>query len=266
MVLRQCVFNSDNQHTSHRFTGEILLVQATFTRQKRELAKAAGLLEKLRAQEVRTVTKSPTRETLEETREAYVDFPPEVIARQVFEVVERVVTEHGSRQRANSRNTGHFAWCGVEADLTVPQLRALQDVHGLISDLVNRLPRRNPKFIPNTMVDGRPAFAHREVEIFRTETKYVPYEEDSSTRVRTYEQQVKILDHITQTVEIDYGLEVGLLERLRSLAGDLKTAIQVAIDDANAKGQENDPVLEAVIRGVRKVLDDALPQSNASPA
>lgn len=237
------------------------MVQATFTRQKRELAKAATLLEKIRAQEVRLIKRSPQGEVLEESREAYVDFAPEQIARQVLDVVERVVSQHGARQRANSQNTGRFEWCGVDANLTVPQLRALQDVQGLLSDLVIRLPRRNPKLVTNRTVDGRPAFAHTAVEQFRTEVKYVPFEEDTTTRVRTYAEERKVLETTTQTVEIDYGIEIAILERLRELAGDLKTAIQVAIDEANAKGHETDPVLEGVIKGVRKVFDDLLPKS-----
>lgn len=240
------------------------MVQATFTRQKRELAKAASLLEKLRAQEVRTVTKSPDGKVLEESRDTYVDFAPEQIAREVLDIVERVVAQHGARQQANSKNAGRFSWAGVEADLTVPQLRALQDVAGVIAETVNRLPRRNPKVIPNATVDGWPAFEHREVEHFRTETKYVPFEEDTTTRVRTYAEEHQVVDYKTQTVEVDYGLEVVAVERLRELAGDLRTSIQVAIDDANNKGHDNDPLLEEVIKGIREVFDKALPAAQAS--
>lgn len=242
------------------------MVQSTFTRQKRELSKAAALLEKIRAQEVRTLTKSPEGQTLEESRDSYVDVAPEEIARQVLDVVERVVAQHGARQQANSHNTGRFVWNGVAADLTVPQLRAVQDVAGLIAELVHRLPRRNPKVISNATVDGRPAFAHREVEHFRKETRYVPYEEDSTTRVRTYSEEFKVLDHKTQTLEIDYGLEVAVLERLKELSGDLKTAIQVAIDDANAKGQKNDPVLEKLIADVRQVFEKLIPNAGSAKA
>ena len=48
--------------------------------------------------------------------------------------------------------------------------------------------------------------------------------------------------------------------RRAALVGDLKTSIQVAIDEANTKGQENDPVLEKVIAGIRGVIDSHLPQ------
>jgi hypothetical protein len=240
------------------------MVQSTFTRQKRELSKAASLLERIRAQEVRTLVKTPEGRTLEESRDSYVDIAPEEIARQVFDVVERVVAQHGARQQANSRNTGCFSWNGVNAELTVPQLRALQDVAGLIAELVHRLPRRNPKVVSNLTVDGRPAFAHREVEHFRREVRYVPYEEGNTTRVRTYEEEFQILDYKTQTVEIDFGFDVVLLERLKELSGDLKTAIQVAIDDANAKGQKEDPVLEKVISEVRQVFQNLLPDPNSA--
>ncbi|WP_013630022.1 hypothetical protein [Rubinisphaera brasiliensis] len=102
------------------------MVQPTFTRQKRELAKAAALLEQIRSQEVREILRSPDGEVLEVTRKAYVDTPPEEIAKQVFAIAERVVAQHGARQKANSKNTGSFEWMGIKADLTVPQLRALQ--------------------------------------------------------------------------------------------------------------------------------------------
>lgn len=240
------------------------MVQQTFTRQKHELAKAAAMLEKIRAQEVRQILRSPSGDVLEVTRESYVDFPPEAIARQVLEIAERVVAQHGARQQANSRNTGHFAWCGIEADLTVPQLRALQDACGLLSDLSTRLPRRNPKMVANTTVDNRPACARRPVENRRRKTRYVPYEEGSTTRVRTYETHVDVLVTTTQQVEIDFGLEIEVIERLKGLVGDLKIAVQVAIDDANSKGHQNDSVLERVIAGIREKLDSVLPVCEVS--
>ena len=193
------------------------MVQTTFTRQKRELAKAAALLERLRAQEVRKILRDSDGKVIETKRDAYVDTLPQEIARQVLDIAQRVVSEHGTRQKANSRNTGRFVWGGVEAELTVPQLRALQDVSALLSELVTRLPRRNPRLMPNTEVDGRPAFAHREEKHYRREIKFVPFEEDTSTRVRTYEEPHDILDHTTQTVEIDFGLEVAALEKLQEL-------------------------------------------------
>ncbi|MEY3457982.1 MAG: hypothetical protein RL215_1139 [Planctomycetota bacterium] len=240
------------------------MVQQTFTRQKHEMAKAVAFLEKIRAQEVRQVLRSPDGEVLEVTRDSYVDFPPEVIARQVLAIAEQIVVQHGARQQANSRNTGRFAWCGIEADLTVPQLRALQDVCGLLSDLSNRLPRRNPRMMANTTVDNRPACARKPVQNVRRETRYQPYEEDSTTRVRTYETHVEVLVSTTQQVEIDFGLEIEVLERLKGLVGDLRIAVQVAIDDANAKGHGNDVLLERVIAGIRAQLESALPAVGAS--
>ncbi len=51
------------------------MVQSTFTKQKRELAKAANLLDKLRAQETRKIVFAPDGvERLEETKDSYVDF------------------------------------------------------------------------------------------------------------------------------------------------------------------------------------------------
>ena len=63
------------------------MVQATFTRQKRELAKASAWMDKLRAQEVRRVTFDPQQRKLNEVRESYVEFPPEEIADQVLDIV-----------------------------------------------------------------------------------------------------------------------------------------------------------------------------------
>jgi hypothetical protein len=138
------------------------MVQTTFTRQKRELAKASAWIDKLRAQEVRTITYSPNMEKIEEVRNTYVDYPQEEITKNVLDIIVEVVKQHGARQQANSHNTGHFNWHGVEADLTVPQLRALQNVYAVLTELVHKLPRRNPKIVPNTKIDDRPAFAHKQ--------------------------------------------------------------------------------------------------------
>jgi len=235
------------------------MIQTTFTKQKRELAKAAGLMEKLRAQEVRKVTYDANNVKLTEERVVYVDFGPEEIAEKVLSIVVDVVGQHGARQRANSRNTGRFDWCGVTADLTVPQLRALQDAHSVLNELVQKLPRRNSHTVPNTTVDGRPAFQHPAEKQFARRTRYKPYEEDSTTRVRTYEEYYEELEKSTQTVEIDFGLEPGAIESLRELVVDLGTSIQVAIDEANTKGTETDPVLNGVIEGIRGVFQSKIP-------
>ncbi|MEL7266522.1 MAG: hypothetical protein AAFP69_17170, partial [Planctomycetota bacterium] len=228
-------------------------------RQKRQLAKAAALLDEIRSQEVRSVLRSPEGEIFEVTKKTYVDSPPEVIARKVLGIASEVVAQHGARQKANSANTGRFEWMGIDVELTVPQLRAPQDVHGVISEMIHRLPRRNPRCVPNQEIDGRPAFARKPSQQFETETKYVPYEEDNTTRVRTYAEEHRVLVATTQEIEIDFGIEVDVLNDLKEMVGDLKTAIQVAIDLANAKGHEADTVLEDVIGKITQQLQSQLP-------
>jgi hypothetical protein len=242
------------------------MVQATFTRQKRELAKANAWIDRLRGYEIRKVTFDPDRRKLTEVRESWVEFSPEEIAAHVLEIVVEVVGQHGARQRANSRNTGRFVWQGVTADLTVPQLRALQEAHQVLSNLVQKLPKRNPRMIPNATIDGRPAFEHPLQHQYKKKVRYVPFEESSSTRVRTYEEPYEELEQSTQVVEIDFGLDARQVERLQELTVDLGTAIQVAIDEANAKGHETDPVLNGVIDGIRKVFRSLLPPVSGSLA
>jgi hypothetical protein len=240
---------------------ESIMVQTTFTKQKRHLSMAGSWIDKIRAHEVRNVTYSPEEETLEEKRETYVDYPPEDIAVKVLEIVSDVVSQHGARQNANSRNKGNFDWQGIHAEMTVPQLRALQSAHGVVSDLVSKLPRRNPRLICNTTIDDRPAFAHVREKHEETRTRYVPYEEVSSTQVRTYEEQYKVITHYTQKFEIDYGIDVKIVDTLREMADELGTAIQVAIDEANTKGHENDPVVDEVIREIKDKFVAELPSS-----
>ncbi|MFO0660247.1 MAG: hypothetical protein U0165_10505 [Polyangiaceae bacterium] len=235
------------------------MVQSTFTRQKRELAKAASWLEKLRAQEIRYLRFDAEGQKVTETRESFVDNPPEEIARKVLGIVAEVVRQHGERQRANGKNTGLFVWRTISVPLTVPQLRALHEAYVTLSTLVGRLPRRNPKVVHNTTIDGRPAFAERAIDETETRTRYVPYEEDTSTRVRTYEEHYIVKIGSKQRVEIDFGLEVRRVQALEELVSDLGTAIQVAIDDANAKPHESDPVLAGVIDAICRELDEALP-------
>ena len=235
------------------------MVQATFTRQKRELAKAASWIERLRAHEIRRITFDAEGKKLTETRETYVDYPPEEVAREVLGIVVEVVRQHGSRQRANGKNTGRFAWRGVTADLTVPQLRALREAHATLAALVHKLPRRNPKVVHNTTVDGRPAFAGKVEETVEERVRYKPYEEDATTRVRTYEERYRERTGATQQVEIDFGLEIRQIQRLEEMVTDLGTAIQFAIDEANGRGHEDDPILTGVIDAIRKTFEDALP-------
>jgi hypothetical protein len=238
------------------------MVQTTFTRQKRALAKASAWIEKLRAQEVRTITYSPKMEKIEEVRNTYVDYLPEEITENVLDIIVEVVKQHGARQQANSHNTGHFNWQGIAADLTVPQLRALQNVYAVLTELVHKLPRRNPKIVPNMTVDEHPAFAHKKEKHEETKVRYVPYEEDSTTRVRTYEEKYKEITHFSQVIEIDYGLDIRLINRLGEMVTDLGTAIQSAIDEANAKGHESDPLIEGVINDIREVFVKSLPKEN----
>lgn len=235
------------------------MVQTTFTKQKRELAKALLWIEKIRAQEVRHLNYNEREELQVEVRETYVDYSPEEITQKVLEVVKDVVSQHGARQKSNSHNTGNFEWYGISVELTVPQLRALQSAYSVFQELVHKLPRRNPKLIYNTTVEGRPAFAHIKQKHEETETRYVPYEEDSTTRVRTYEQYYKVVTHYTQKIEIDYGLEIKLLNELNEMVDDLGTAIQIAIDEANTKGRENDPVVDNVIQRIGEILLAKLP-------
>jgi hypothetical protein len=226
------------------------MVQTTFTKQKRELAKATALIQKLRAQEVRTVTTSPDGQVLNQVKETYVDFTPEEIFSKVLGIVTEVVSQHGSRQKANAKNTGKFRFGIVEADLTVPQLRALQEAHTIMSELVRQLPKQNSRLITNTVIDGRPAFAHLLQKVIETKTRNVPYEEKESTRIRTYQQSYEEHTHSTQKFEIDFGLSVKKLQKLEELVLDFGTSIQVAIDEANAKGHDRDPLVEDVIQKI----------------
>ena len=239
------------------------MVQTTFTKQKRELAKALSWIEKIRAQEVRNLYYNDQEELQQENRETYVDYTPEEITQKVLEIVKDVVSQHGARQKANSQNTGNFNWYGISVQLTVPQLRALQSAHAVLRELVLKLPRRNPKLMYNTTVENRPAFAHIKQKHEQTKTRYVPYEEDSTTRVRTYEEEYQVVTHYTQKVEIDYGLEIKLLNELNEVVDDLGTAIQLAIDEANTKGRENDPVVDDVIQRIAEVLLAKLPSTES---
>lgn len=237
------------------------MVQTTFTKQKRELEKAISWIEKIRAQEVRFRNYNAQNELQDELRETYVDYSPEEISQKVIEIVKDVVSQHGARQKSNSNNTGNFTWYGISIELTVPQLRALQSAHTVLSELARKLPRRNPKLIYNTTIDNRPAFTHVKQKHEEQATRYIPYEEESSSRVRTYEEHYKVITHYTQKVEIDYGLEVKLLNEIGEMIDDLGTSIQVAIDEANTKGRENDPIIDDVINRISQVILAKLPSA-----
>ena len=147
--------------------------QTTFTKQKRELAKANSLIQSIRAQEVRSIRfdKDGKQQTIE--RSAYVTETPEAIAQQVLEIVRAVVAQHGARQQANSVNKGHFEFAGIQAELTVPQLRTLQDSLSTLTALVNKLPAENLRLVPNGELDGRPAFFHPVEDVTATKTRNV---------------------------------------------------------------------------------------------
>jgi hypothetical protein len=234
------------------------MVQTTFTRQKRELAKVNQWLERLRAHEVRIIKYSAEKEKQTETRESYVDYSPEEVASAVLNIVVEIVSQHGARQKANSKNTGRFKWQGIEADLTVPQLRALQNAQSVLAELVRKLPRRNPKLIPNTTFENHPAFQHPLKEVKEVRTRTIPYEEEASTRVRTYQENYEEIVQYTQTLEIDYGLDIKILNELNDLVTDLSTAIQAAIDEANAKGHEEDAGLTSLVSSIQKVFIEKL--------
>ena len=234
--------------------------QTTFTKQKRELAKANSLIQSIRAQEVRSIRfdKDGKQQTIE--RSAYVTETPEAIAQQVLEIVRAVVAQHGARQQANSVNKGHFEFAGIQAELTVPQLRTLQDSLATLTALVNKLPAENLRLVPNGELDGRPAFFHPVEDITATKTRNVPYEETESTRVRTYEEKYEEILYKTQQVEVDYGLPTAAIKQLKLLLEDLSTAIQVAIDEANALPHTQDAELERVIAGITAAFQKALGQ------
>ena len=219
------------------------MVQSTFTKQKRELAKAASLLDKLRGQETRIVLFAPDGiEKILETKESYVDFAPETIFADVLVSAVKVVHEHGMRQKANSANHGKFSFEGIEADLTVPQLRALQDIIPLLTELAQRLPRLNPRLVANTTIDGRPAFAQQMEPVTKTVSKFVPFNEKGTDRVRTYEEKHEVIKNYTQTIDIDFGLPIETITKLQQLVVDLSTAIQCAIDEANTRGDRKSVV------------------------
>lgn len=235
------------------------MVQTTFTKQKRELAKALALVEKLRAQEVRNILFAADGTTeLEVTRDTYVDFVPEKIVSEVLASAVKVVHEHGMRQQANSINKGKFVFEGIEVELTVPQLRAIQDVIPLLTELTNQLPRRNPRVVPNTTVNDRPAFAYAKKEVIQVKSRYVPFEEDTTTRVRTYEEHYQEIINYTQKIEVDYGLPYDVIARMQQLVSDLSTAVQCAIDDANTRGQKSDEVIDRVIQQITDVFHKSL--------
>ncbi len=239
-------------------------VQTTFTKQKRLLEKANSLISQIRAQEVREQRFSPDDKLQTEERTAYLTEAPTAIASQVVAIVADVIRQHGARQKSNSVSTGRFEFCDVEADLTVPQLRALQEALGTISTLVDRLPTENLRRVPNGEVGGFPAFFTPIEKHYENRVRQVPYEEVDSTRIRTYEETYRELVYQTRTVTIDRGLPTATVARLREMVADLATAIQVAIDEANGKGREEDPVLNDVAARVLAAFEAQWNPQNAA--
>ncbi|MBQ9874534.1 MAG: hypothetical protein IJM30_08720 [Thermoguttaceae bacterium] len=229
-----------------------LTVQTTFTKQKRELEKASELIKMLRAQEKRVQRLTTTGEVESERRDAYLIATPQEISKKVLDIVESVVRQHGARQRANGLNKGRFEFMGVEAELTVPQLRALQDAVATIANLVDHLPVEDRRLVSNCEFDGRPAFAAPPTPVKEARTRIVPYEEADSTRIRTYQDVYEVVLYQTREITVDYGLPADKIADLKETVGDLATAVQVAIDEANAKTHPNDPELDAI---VDKVVD-----------
>lgn len=221
-------------------------VQTTFTKQKRLLEKARALISQIRSEEVREQRFTPDDKLETEERIAYLTAAPTTLASQVVEIVADVIRQHGARQKSNSVSTGRFEFRGVEADLTVPQLRALQDALVTISALVDRLPSENLRRVPNGEIDGFPAFFSPIEKRYETRVRQVPFEETESTRIRTYEETYRELIYQTRTVTIDRGLPTETIARLKEMVADLATAIQVAIDEANGKGRDKDELLNDV--------------------
>ena len=238
-------------------------VQSTFTKQKRQIAKANELIGKIRAEEVREQRFDPEGVLEMETRTSYLVAPPAEIAAQVLAIIEDVVKQHGARQKANSTARGRFEFCGVEADLTVPQLRTLQDAAETLARLVEALPRQNMRRIPNGEFEGRPAFITPLEKHYQTKTETVPYEHTEVTRILTYERPVEILQNQTRTITIDYGLPIATVDELQSMLDDLKTAIQIAIDQANGQNRSEDETLNDVAKGILAAFATKIKDANA---
>ncbi len=233
-------------------------IQTTFTKQKRELAKAHELIQSIRAQEVRQIRYNAKGKMETVQRSAWLIDTPESLASQVFQIIREVVAQHGARQQANSVNKGRFEFEGIQADLTVPQCRALQDVLSTLTDLVNKLPAENKSHVPNGEIDGRPAYIAPMENVTEDRVRYVPYEDKDSTRVRTYEERYQEVIYKNQTAEIDYGFPVLVIKAMKELLSNLSTAIQVAIDEANAQPQKKDEELERVIGKITEVFEKQL--------
>lgn len=233
-------------------------VQTTFTKQKRELAKAAELIAQLRAQEKRTQRFTPDGKLETEERESYLVDEPKNIAAKVLTIVESVVRQHGARQRANGVNTGLFSFRGIEAELTVPQLRALLEAAKTIRDLVERLPIENKKLIPNCEIEGRPAFATPLKPIREKKERWVPYQVKDSQQPLSYCEKYEETIYQTRELTIDHGLPMSSIVELKEMIADLDLAIQVAIDEANAKTHQEDELLNTTISQIVVAFTSAI--------
>lgn len=235
-------------------------VQTTFTKQKRELNKVNTLINSIRAQEKRSQRFTPDGQLETDERDFYVEKLPESIAEKVLEIVCSIVRQHGARQVANSTNKGRFEFLGIEADLSVPQLRALQEASQTLRNLVDKLPKKNMRLVPNCEIDGRPAFASPLEKVKETKTRWVPYVNEGSPKPLTYEEKFEVVLYQTREVTIDYGLNCDKIDALREMAEDLDVAIQVAIDQANAKEHAEDALLNDVIARITDAFKSTIAQ------
>ncbi len=233
-------------------------VQTTFTKQKRELAKANELIASIRAQEKRSQRFSPDGKLQTEERETYLVDEPENIAAKVLTIVESVVRQHGSRQRANGVNTGAFEFRDIRVELTVPQLRALQEAAKTIRALVEKLPVENKRYMPNCEIDGRPAYATTMEQVKERKTRWVPYVDKDSPKPLTYAEEYDEVLYQTRQVTIDHGLATSKIVALKEMVGDLESAIQIAIDEANAKPHDQDETLNKTIGLITAAFNNAI--------
>lgn len=232
-----------NENKAQRFGS----VQTTFTKQKRELAKINELISQIRAQEKRVQRLTPDGQLETQERETYVILTPQEIAGKVLALVQSVVQQHGARQQANGVNKGLFEFMGISAELTVPQLRALQEGANALRSLVENLPMENLRVRPNCELDGKPAYAAPASPVKETKKRWVPYVTKDSERPLSYEEEYEEVLYQRRVVTIDHGLAAPKILALKEAIGDLETAIQTAIDEANAKPHCEDKILGEVI-------------------
>ena len=94
-------------------------------------------------------------------------------------------------------------------------------------------------------------------EIFEDRVRYKPFEEDATTRVRSYEEHYREKVGAHQQVQVDWR---SGSPRRSEMVTDLGTAIGRHRRGQRARGHEEDPELARVIGAICKVFDDMLPQ------